>query len=127
MVSVAFNDMLDNLEKANLELKNWSHQLEYKVQKKTEELEQAQNEMINIERIASLGRLSLSVTHEINNPLAGILVYAKLVHKQLNKQSIDPDKKEVILKHLGFIISEAIRCGDIVKGLLDFSRKDQND
>jgi two-component system NtrC family sensor kinase len=127
MVSLAFNDMLDNLQKANIELQNWSHQLEYKVQKKSEELGQAQQEMINIERIASLGRLSLSVAHEINNPLSGILVYAKLVHKQLNNQSIDPEKKETILKHLGFIISEAMRCGDIVKGLLDFSRKDQND
>ncbi len=84
MVSIAFNEMLDNLQKANLELQNWSHQLEYKVQKKTEELGQAQNEMINIERIASLGRLSLSVAHEINNPLSGILVYAKLIHKQLH-------------------------------------------
>jgi two-component system, NtrC family, sensor kinase len=127
MVSVAFNDMLDNIQKANLELQNWSHQLEYKVQKKTEELGQAQNEMINIERIASLGRLSLSVAHEINNPLSGILVYAKLIHKQLRNQPIDPEKKETILKHLGFIISEAMRCGDIVKGLLDFSRKDQKD
>jgi two-component system, NtrC family, sensor kinase len=127
MVSVAFNDMLDNIQKANIELQNWSHQLEYKVQKKTEELGQAQNEMINIERIASLGRLSLSVAHEINNPLSGILVYAKLVHKQLSNQRLEPEKKEAILKHLGFIISEAMRCGDIVKGLLDFSRKDQND
>lgn len=127
MVSIAFNEMLDNLQKANFELENWSHQLEYKVQKKTEELGQAQNEMVNIERIASLGRLSLSVAHEINNPLAGILVYAKLIHKQLTNQQLDPDKKEAMLKHLGFIISEAMRCGDIVKGLLDFSRKDQND
>lgn len=127
MVSVAFNAMLDNLHKANIELENWSHQLEYKVQKKTEELGQAQSEMINIERIASLGRLSLSVAHEINNPLAGILVYAKLIHKQLTNQQLEPAKKEAILKHLGFIISEAMRCGDIVKGLLDFSRKDQND
>jgi len=127
MVSVAFNDMLDNIQKANLELQNWSNQLEYKVQKKTEELGQAQNEMINIERIASLGRLSLSVAHEINNPLSGILVYAKLINKQLQNQSFDPEKKQAIMKHLGFIISEAMRCGDIVKGLLDFSRKDQND
>lgn len=127
MVSVAFNDMLDNIQKANIELQNWSHQLEYKVQKKSEELGQAQNEMINIERIASLGRLSLSVAHEINNPLSGILVYAKLVHKQLINQSFDPEKKKAILKHLGFIENEAMRCGDIVKGLLDFSRKDQND
>jgi two-component system, NtrC family, sensor kinase len=127
MVSIAFNDMLDNLQKANIELQNWSHQLEYKVQKKSEELGQAQNDMINIERIASLGRLSLSVAHEINNPLSGILVYAKLIHKQLHNQPLDPEKKETMLKHLGFIISEAMRCGDIVKGLLDFSRKDQND
>lgn len=127
MVSVAFNDMLDNLQKATVELQNWSHQLEYKVQKKSEELGQAQNELINIERIASLGRLSLSVAHEINNPLSGILVYAKLVHKQLQTQDIEPEKKESILKHLKFIENEAKRCGDIVKGLLDFSRKDQND
>jgi two-component system, NtrC family, sensor kinase len=127
MVSVAFNDMLDNLQKATVELQNWSHQLEYKVQKKSEELGQAQSELINIERIASLGRLSLSVAHEINNPLSGILIYAKLVHKQLNNRELDPEKKETILKHLKFIENEAKRCGDIVKGLLDFSRKDQYD
>jgi two-component system NtrC family sensor kinase len=127
MVSIAFNDMLDNLQKATIELQNWSHQLEYKVQKKSEELGQAQSELINIERIASLGRLSLSVAHEINNPLSGILIYAKLVHKQLNSPELDPEKKETILKHLKFIENEAKRCGDIVKGLLDFSRKDQND
>jgi two-component system NtrC family sensor kinase len=127
MVSLAFNDMLDNLQKATIELQNWSHQLEYKVQKKSEELGQVQNELINIERIASLGRLSLSVAHEINNPLSGILVYAKLVHKQLQSQNIDPEKRETILKHLKLIENEAKRCGDIVKGLLDFSRKDQND
>jgi two-component system NtrC family sensor kinase len=126
MVSFAFNEMLDNLQTANNELQNWSQQLEYKVQKKTEELGQAQNELINIERIASLGKLSLSVAHEINNPLSGILIYSKLVYKQLNNQDIDPDKKESMLKHLKLIENETKRCGDIVKGLLDFSRKDQN-
>jgi two-component system NtrC family sensor kinase len=126
MVASAFNDMLDNLQKANTELENWSHQLEYKVRKKSEELGQAQNELINIEKIASLGRLSLSVAHEINNPLSGILVYSKLIQKQLNNNTIDETKREQILKHLRFIENESKRCGDIVKGLLDFSRKDQN-
>ncbi len=125
MMSMAFNEMLDNLQSANNELQNWSQQLEYKVQKKSEELGQAQNELINIERIASLGKLSLSVAHEINNPLSGILVYAKLVSKQLNNQELDPSKKESMLKHLKLIENETKRCGDIVKGLLDFSRKDQ--
>lgn len=127
MVSVALNDMLDNLQAANNELQNWSQQLEYKVQKKSEELGAAQNELIHIERIASLGKLSLSVAHEINNPLSGILVYAKLVSKQLVNQEIDPARKESMLKHLRLIENETKRCGDIVKGLLDFSKKDQND
>jgi two-component system, NtrC family, sensor kinase len=126
MVSLAFNEMLDNLQSANNELHNWSQQLEYKVQKKSEELGQAQNELINIERIASLGKLSLSVAHEINNPLSGILIYAKLVSKQLNNQDLEPTKKENMLKHLKLIENETKRCGDIVKGLLDFSKKDQN-
>jgi two-component system, NtrC family, sensor kinase len=126
MVSIAFNEMLDNIQAANNELQNWSQQLEYKVQKKSEELGQAQNELINIERIASLGKLSLSVAHEINNPLSGILVYAKLVHKQLNNQDLEPAKKESMLRHLKLIESETKRCGDIVKSLLDFSRKDQD-
>ena len=127
MVSFAFNDMLDNLQAATLKLQNWSHQLEYKVQKKTEELGEVQNELIKIERITSLGRLSLSVAHEINNPLSGILTYSKLVYKQLNNLDLDAGKKETVLKHLKLIETETKRCGDIVKGLLDFSRTDQND
>ena len=126
MVSIAFNNMLDNLQAANNELQNWSQQLEYKVRKKSEELGEAQNELINIEKIASLGKLSLSVAHEINNPLSGILIYTKLIQKQLLTQDLEPTKKESVLKHLKMIENETKRCGDIVKGLLDFSRKDQN-
>jgi len=127
MVSYAFNNMLDKLQSANNELHNWSQQLEYKVQKKTEELGKAQNELIQIEKIASLGKLSLSVAHEINNPLSGILIYTKLVYKQLLNDEWDARKKESMLKHLKLIEAETKRCGDIVKGLLDFSRKDQAD
>jgi len=127
MVSEAFNEMLDNLQKASIELQNWSQQLEYKVQKKTEELGEVQNELFQIERMASLGKLSLSVAHEINNPLSGILTYSKLAYKQLSNLDMDDAKKESILKHLKLIESETKRCGDIVKGLLDFSRTDQND
>lgn len=126
-VSFAFNNMLDNIDTASKELQNWSYQLEYKVQKKTEELSNAQNELIHVERIASLGKLSSSVAHEINNPLSGILIYTKLIYKQLNGPEFNHSKKEPILKHLKFIETETKRCGDIVKGLLDFSRKDQDD
>jgi two-component system, NtrC family, sensor kinase len=127
MVSSAFNDMLDNLQSATEELQNWSQQLEYKVQKKSEELGAAQNELIHIERIASLGKLSSSVAHEINNPLSGILVYTKLIHKQLSNPELDAPKRDTMLKHLKLIENETKRCGEIVKGLLEFSKKDQED
>jgi len=127
IVSRAFNDMLDNLQMATTELENWSLQLEYKVQKKSEELGTAQNELIHIERLASLGKLSSSVAHEINNPLSGILIYTKLVQKLLSNPELIDTKKELMLKHLKLIETETKRCGDIVKGLLDFSKKDQED
>lgn len=126
IVSEAFNNMLDNLSKANTELENWSKQLEYKVNKKTEELSEMQHELIHIERIASLGKLSSSVAHEINNPLSGVLTYTKLVHKQLEKLNLNNESKKSMLKYLTIIESETKRCGDIVKSLLDFSRKDED-
>jgi len=127
MVSKAFNKMLDNLQAATDELENWSQQLEYKVQKKSEEISEIQNELINIERIASLGKLSSSVAHEINNPLSGVLTYTKLVHKHLRKVDMDRGEKESMLRYLSVIEGETKRCGDIVKGLLDFSRSDKVD
>jgi len=127
MVSSAFNEMLDNLASASNELQNWSQQLEYKVQKKSEELSEIQNELIHVERIASLGKLSSSVAHEINNPLSGVLTYTKLVQKQIHKLTLDDAEKMPMLKYLKVIEEETKRCGDIVKGLLDFSRKDQQD
>ena len=126
-VSTAFNEMLDNLQSATDELQNWSQQLEYKVLKKSEELSEMQNELIHVERIASLGKLSSSVAHEINNPLSGVLTYTKLVHKQLQRLNVKEDEKAPMLKYLKVIEEETKRCGDIVKGLLDFSRKDQLD
>jgi len=127
MVSLAFNNMLDNLDAANKELENWSHQLEYKVQRKSEELSEIQNELIHIERIASLGKLSSSVAHELNNPLSSILTYSKLITKKVNRLDLDPEISGSLLKHLNIVQSEVKRCGDIVKGLMDFSRQDQED
>ena len=119
--------MLDNLQSANNELQNWSQQLESKVQKKSEELSEIQNELIHIERIASLGKLSSSVAHEINNPLSGVLTYTKLVNKHLRKLKVDDGEKISMTKYLKVIEKETKRCGEIVKGLLDFSRVDQLD
>ena len=125
LVSSTFNKMLDNLQSAREELQVWSQQLEDKVRQKSDELTEMHNELIHVERIASLGKLSSSVAHEINNPLSGVLTYTKLVHKQLSNLDLDDREKLPMLKYLKVIEEETKRCGDIVKGLLDFSRKDQ--
>ena len=125
LVSETFNSMLDKLQAASNTLEDWSHQLEDKVQEKSEELMEIQKELVHVERMASLGKLSSSVAHEINNPLSGVLTYTKLVHKQLKNLEFDSKEKASMLKYLKVIEEETKRCGGIVKGLLDFSRKDK--
>ena len=71
--------------------------------------------------------MSSSVAHEINNPLSGILTYTKLVQKQLNKLLPKKATEEPVFNYLKVIEKETKRCGDIVKGLLEFSRKDLHD
>ncbi|NQV14612.1 HAMP domain-containing protein [bacterium] len=122
-VGLALNTMLESINLSNRELHKWSNELENKVRIKSEDIARTQNEIYQIERLASLGRLSSSVAHEINNPLAGVLTYAKLVSRILQNSQLTEDKRSAILKHLDMIQSETIRCGSIVKGLLNFSRE----
>jgi two-component system, NtrC family, sensor kinase len=63
------------------------------------------------------------VAHEINNPLSGILSYAKVSSKYLSRENIDSGILETVKKNLAFIGNETIRCGNIVKNLLIFARK----
>ena len=68
--------------------------------------------------MASIGKLAAIVAHEINNPLAGILVYAKLLLKKV----ADNGNAEESTQYLSMIASESARCGEIIKNLLQFSR-----
>jgi len=122
-VGLALNSMLESINESSRELHQWSNELENKVRTKSEDIARTQNEIYQIERLASLGRLSSSVAHEINNPLAGVLTYAKLVSRILQNPELTEEKKEAVLKHLDMIQSETTRCGNIVKGLLNFSRE----
>jgi two-component system, NtrC family, sensor kinase len=118
----SFNRMTRELKRADAEIGNWARTLEDKVEQKTAELRQVQEHVLRVEKLASIGKLAAIVAHEINNPLAGILVYAKLLLKRINrngKAAWTGEEKE----YLETIAGESARCGEIVKGLLQFSRQ----
>ena len=93
----------------------------------TSNLSKAQDHLCQMEKMASVGKLSATVAHEINNPLAGVLTYTKLVMKLFRKERLTPEQKKSIEKYLTFIKSETARCGDIVKNLLLFSKRTGGD
>jgi len=118
-----FNVMTDELERARAEITEWSENLEAKVQEKTADLERVHRQMVRVEKMASLGNLASSVAHELNNPLEGILTFAKLILKRIKKSGLTPEQQESYVSDLTLVADEAQRCGNIVKNLLLFSRQ----
>jgi PAS domain S-box-containing protein len=84
--------------------------------KMRKELEDANIQLIQSQKIASIGRMAAGVAHEINNPLSAILIYAELLMGNLKD---NPDYS----KDLQEIIDQTLRCKSIVSDLLEFSRK----
>jgi two-component system NtrC family sensor kinase len=84
----------------------------------THKLSEAQRQLYQSDKLASVGRLAAGVAHEINNPLTGVLTYSSFLLKRANDK---PEFKE----DLEVIVRETKRCRDIVKGLLDFARQSQ--
>ncbi|MGN6183461.1 MAG: sensor histidine kinase [Thermoanaerobaculia bacterium] len=122
VLAQSFNTMTAQLRHAREESNAWQHQLEERVQSKTAELRRAHDQMIQAEKLTSLGKLAAVVAHEINNPLSGILTYAKLLRKWIERgdslESHAPDMRD----SLQLIENESRRCGEIVRNLLTFAR-----
>ncbi len=81
-----------------------------------EELEKTQLQLLQSEKMASLGKLAAGVAHQINNPLGGITLYAKLIMEE-------NDLDEAVTEDLKRILKDAERCRDTVKELLEFTRQ----
>lgn len=86
------------------------------------EKKQAEIELIRAEKLASLGQLAASVAHEVNNPLAGILVYITLLLKKYEQKSLQVEGTQAQLLK---IKKELERTTRIIKNLLDFSRQSE--
>ena len=83
---------------------------------------QTEEELIRSEKLASLGQLAASVAHEVNNPLAGILVYVKLLLKKYKENELQAEWTE---NQLLKIEKELLRTTRIIKNLLDFARQSE--
>jgi two-component system NtrC family sensor kinase len=111
-LAVAFNLMIDDLKKARGE-----------VAEKSVELSRAQRQIVHMEKMASLGKLAATVAHELNNPIAGILNYSKLVSRELRDGPLAEEARAEVARYLEMIQKESGRCGEIVRNLLLFTRR----
>jgi two-component system NtrC family sensor kinase len=117
----SFNRMSLQLRAANEEIVAWAKTLEDRVDQKTRELKRAHEHVLHVEKMATIGKMAAVVAHEINNPLSGILVYAKLLKKWIQRGEAETSKKNDAEQCLDLIADESRRCGDLVKNLLTFS------
>jgi two-component system NtrC family sensor kinase len=86
-----------------------------------------QARLLHQDKMISLGRLAASVVHEINNPLAGVLNYARLMLKILKRGPVTEEYREKFAHYLNLMENETDRCSKIVSNLLAFSRKSELD
>jgi len=84
---------------------------------------QDQARILHQDKMMSLGRLAASVVHEINNPLAGILNYSRLMIRVLSRGPLAEDRQKKFSQYLDLVEKETNRCSQVVSSLLTFSRK----
>lgn len=119
----SFNRMTRDLKRANEEITDWTKTLENRVENKTQELQRANQMILQAEKLASVGRLAATVAHELNNPLSGIVNFSKLLIRRIDNNRFDEENYERSREILDTIMTESMRCGEIVKNLLQFSRQ----
>lgn len=105
------------------ELANSFNSMTLELKKAREDLERIQTHLIQMEKMASLGKLCATVAHELNNPLGGILTYARLSQKKLASPDLTPERISSIQEDLSIVAEETSRCGNVVKNLLLFSKR----
>ena len=115
------SDLAASFNKMTAEVAGAHAEIEERVKRKTAELDQAHRSLLSSEKMASIGKLAATVAHEVNNPLFGILTYARLTLKEVEKGPAG--SRPEMVENLRIIERESKRCGDIMRNLLTFARQ----
>ena len=107
--------LLSERERLLAEIADWNRELERRVQEKSEALRRAQDEVVQSEKLASLGYLSAGMAHEIRNPLNSIALFIQLIKSGLD----EPERLDYVDK----ILKEVDRIDNILSKLLDASKR----
>jgi len=100
-----------------------TRRLEQMVEERTRELKETHKKLLHQDKMASLGKLSASVVHEINNPIAGILNLILLMKRMVEEDSIGSREINQFNQYLTLMETETRRTSRIVSNLLAFSRQ----
>ncbi len=112
------NELYTQVRKMSEELHRWNVELERRVEDRTRELVKTQDQLVQAEKLATLGTLAGGVAHEINNPLTAVLTNAQIL-----KMTAAEDVKE----SLDLIEEGAKRCQGIVQKLMKYARKTEEE
>ena len=100
-----------------------TRRLEQMVDDRTRQLKETHKKLLHQDKMASLGKLSASVVHEINNPIAGILNLIMLMKRMVEEDTIGPEQIDRFNQYLTLMETETRRTSRIVSNLLAFSRQ----
>lgn len=99
-----------------------TRRLEKMVEDRTREVKETHAKLLHQDKMASLGKLSASVVHEINNPISGILNLAMLMNRILGEGPLQQKELDQFGQYLKLMENETRRISRIVSNLLAFSR-----
>lgn len=123
LLAGAFNAMTRSLRAARADLRALLDTLERRVAERTDALTATRDDLVHSEKLASLGKLSAAIAHEINNPISGIMTFARLIGRTLEQGPPDDATRRTLGRNLRMVEREAERCSDIVRNLLDFAHE----